>query len=257
MAQLVAHHTGSVGVRGSSPLSSTTRKDPGRPKCRPGSFALRPDSGCTAHCRILSIPGHHISMYPVTPALGCFPWPAPTESRSQNATAAGLRPSPAGTVGASCPFGASSDCVVVCPSFATLCPGLRNSIACGAMAQLVAHHTGSVGVRGSSPLSSTTSGNPPVTIDRRVSSFHHRPRVELGDGGIEPVYSVVYEASSGCPASACLIRPSASGTSGSATPRASVSTWSSRLNRRRASGTDRSEERRVGKECRSRWSPYH
>src|SRR4051794_22526432 len=23
------------------------------------------------------------------------------------------------------------------------------------------------------------------------------------------------------------------------------------------SGTDRSEERRVGKECRSRWSPYH
>ena len=22
-------------------------------------------------------------------------------------------------------------------------------------------------------------------------------------------------------------------------------------------GTDRSEERRVGKECRSRWSPYH
>src|SRR5256886_8833108 len=26
---------------------------------------------------------------------------------------------------------------------------------------------------------------------------------------------------------------------------------------RRASDTDRSEERRVGKECRSRWSPYH
>src|SRR2546422_5473444 len=24
-----------------------------------------------------------------------------------------------------------------------------------------------------------------------------------------------------------------------------------------AGGTDRSEERRVGKECRSRWSPYH
>jgi hypothetical protein len=24
-----------------------------------------------------------------------------------------------------------------------------------------------------------------------------------------------------------------------------------------AAGTDRSEERRVGKECRSRWSPYH
>ena len=24
-----------------------------------------------------------------------------------------------------------------------------------------------------------------------------------------------------------------------------------------ATGTDRSEERRVGKECRSRWSPYH
>ena len=23
------------------------------------------------------------------------------------------------------------------------------------------------------------------------------------------------------------------------------------------SGSDRSEERRVGKECRSRWSPYH
>src|SRR2546426_5767166 len=27
--------------------------------------------------------------------------------------------------------------------------------------------------------------------------------------------------------------------------------------RLRASGTTRSEERRVGKECRSRWSPYH
>src|SRR2546430_17623596 len=26
---------------------------------------------------------------------------------------------------------------------------------------------------------------------------------------------------------------------------------------RRARGTPRSEERRVGKECRSRWSPYH
>src|SRR2546427_1028003 len=25
----------------------------------------------------------------------------------------------------------------------------------------------------------------------------------------------------------------------------------------RAAGRDRSEERRVGKECRSRWSPYH
>ena len=25
----------------------------------------------------------------------------------------------------------------------------------------------------------------------------------------------------------------------------------------RADGDDRSEERRVGKECRSRWSPYH
>ena len=29
--------------------------------------------------------------------------------------------------------------------------------------------------------------------------------------------------------------------------------WQTRLNRRVA----RSEERRVGKECRSRWSPYH
>src|SRR3712207_9550271 len=27
--------------------------------------------------------------------------------------------------------------------------------------------------------------------------------------------------------------------------------------RRRARADDRSEERRVGKECRSRWSPYH
>src|SRR2546430_16814451 len=27
--------------------------------------------------------------------------------------------------------------------------------------------------------------------------------------------------------------------------------------RRRSGGTGRSEERRVGKECRSRWSPYH
>ena len=30
-----------------------------------------------------------------------------------------------------------------------------------------------------------------------------------------------------------------------------------REKRTRASGVDRSEERRVGKECRSRWSPYH
>ena len=30
--------------------------------------------------------------------------------------------------------------------------------------------------------------------------------------------------------------------------------WSSFLS---ASNTTRSEERRVGKECRSRWSPYH
>ena len=29
------------------------------------------------------------------------------------------------------------------------------------------------------------------------------------------------------------------------------------LSRVRASGAPRSEERRVGKECRSRWSPYH
>ena len=28
-------------------------------------------------------------------------------------------------------------------------------------------------------------------------------------------------------------------------------------NRQRAIDDDRSEERRVGKECRSRWSPYH
>ena len=31
----------------------------------------------------------------------------------------------------------------------------------------------------------------------------------------------------------------------------------SRVNRSLNYGTDRSEERRVGKECRSRWSPYH
>src|SRR5690349_24074423 len=30
-----------------------------------------------------------------------------------------------------------------------------------------------------------------------------------------------------------------------------------RFSRRRDSNDDRSEERRVGKECRSRWSPYH
>lgn len=36
MAQLVAHHTGSVGVRGSNPLSSTII--PGQ---RPGIFCLR------------------------------------------------------------------------------------------------------------------------------------------------------------------------------------------------------------------------
>ena len=30
-----------------------------------------------------------------------------------------------------------------------------------------------------------------------------------------------------------------------------------RSRRSMATGADRSEERRVGKECRSRWSPYH
>ena len=30
MAQLVAHHTGSVGVTGSNPVSSTEQKSPGR-----------------------------------------------------------------------------------------------------------------------------------------------------------------------------------------------------------------------------------
>src|SRR5260370_23605668 len=30
-----------------------------------------------------------------------------------------------------------------------------------------------------------------------------------------------------------------------------------RLHGRRVRGQERSEERRVGKECRSRWSPYH
>src|SRR2546430_1178308 len=33
--------------------------------------------------------------------------------------------------------------------------------------------------------------------------------------------------------------------------------WRPELARLRAIGLDRSEERRVGKECRSRWSPYH
>src|SRR3989442_4617080 len=35
--------------------------------------------------------------------------------------------------------------------------------------------------------------------------------------------------------------------------RSSRSNW----NQQRSSRTNRSEERRVGKECRSRWSPYH
>src|SRR3712207_9010793 len=42
--------------------------------------------------------------------------------------------------------------------------------------------------------------------------------------------------------------------------RARVVTWSSRSCRRRlicCEVASRSEERRVGKECRSRWSPYH
>ena len=30
-----------------------------------------------------------------------------------------------------------------------------------------------------------------------------------------------------------------------------------RVNGKKENGDDRSEERRVGKECRSRWSPYH
>ena len=54
MAQLVAHHTGSVGVRGSSPLSSTRTNDPAtdgsceqEPGHWPGSFHLYPC--CAAH----------------------------------------------------------------------------------------------------------------------------------------------------------------------------------------------------------------
>ena len=40
MAQLVAHHTGSVGVTGSSPVSSTEWKAPG--SCfEPGGFVFR------------------------------------------------------------------------------------------------------------------------------------------------------------------------------------------------------------------------
>src|SRR2546426_10568173 len=33
--------------------------------------------------------------------------------------------------------------------------------------------------------------------------------------------------------------------------------WRLRVRRRTVSTEERSEERRVGKECRSRWSPYH
>src|SRR3712207_6918834 len=38
-----------------------------------------------------------------------------------------------------------------------------------------------------------------------------------------------------------------------------VTSWTSSRTRRRSAGSvsGRSEERRVGKECRSRWSPYH
>lgn len=51
----------------------------------------------------------------------------------------------------------------------------------GAMAQLVAHHTGSVGVRGSSPLSSTITGlREPVTATTwrsgRVSPLGEKQR---------------------------------------------------------------------------------
>src|SRR5699024_9830565 len=59
--------------------------------------------------------------------------------------------------------------------------GRRGSgIIYGAMAQLVAHHTGSVGVRGSSPLSSTSTAGPHP--GNRV-----RPRFSRSPVGLPPV----------------------------------------------------------------------
>src|SRR2546430_11073027 len=37
----------------------------------------------------------------------------------------------------------------------------------------------------------------------------------------------------------------------------SIAPWDPKRYRHNETGEDRSEERRVGKECRSRWSPYH
>jgi len=42
-----------------------------------------------------------------------------------------------------------------------------------------------------------------------------------------------------------------------AAARLNGTTYSRLINGLKVKGVDRSEERRVGKECRSRWSPYH
>src|SRR5256885_4333760 len=54
--------------------------------------------------------------------------------------------------------------------------------------------------------------------------------------------------------SCCLLSATAPGVRFSSQPRPSIGHVSGA---RRFRATSRSEERRVGKECRSRWSPYH
>src|SRR5690348_17387311 len=60
------------------------------------------------------------------------------------------------------------------------------------------------------------------------------------------------------PISALGVRPCPFWLRASGGPRAPTSVrWGSDIPRGRRARTGRSEERRVGKECRSRWSPYH
>ena len=54
----------------------------------------------------------------------------------------------------------------------------------GAMAQLVAHHTGSVGVRGSSPLSSTSTNGTSTQLSKHHPASSHFRAVSSPNGRI-------------------------------------------------------------------------
>lgn len=64
-------------------------------------------------------------------------------------------------------------------------------LAYGAMAQLVAHHTGSVGVRGSSPLSSTNTGPPLFSSESKGGLFRARFWAALPLGVLVPLAALL------------------------------------------------------------------